>query len=378
MSPSFLLFQRTVACRLTLLRLMLLSFLRLSGPAHAQSDAYTVFEMAGAGDGIQVPAGFNSSGDVVGRGPNSVESSTRATIWRQYSRAVKLLPPLFAGEFTSASGINDLDQIVGAFNTDQALVPFFWTAASGMQRLPLLPGHNAGQASAINNHGQVVGYSSGPGGARAFIWSPGKGVRDLGLLPGGNYSKARGVNDAGEIIGTGGTAAGAHAVFWSTDGRIHDLGTLAGDTSSTAMGINSAGDVVGYSKGAGMRAFRWTKAGGMQDLGVLKGGNSSRAFSINASRRVVGTSASATGDRAFVWDPEVGMKDLNLAIRADQGLVLVEAHLINNRGQIVAMGARREHSTDHVPAAADADVCAPAPPVLYLLTPSDQVLSFGH
>ena len=127
-----------------------------------------------------------------------------------------------------------------------------------------------------------------------------------------------------------------------------------------------------------MRAFRWTKAGGMQDLGVLKGGNSSRAFSINASRRVVGTSASATGDRAFVWDPEAGMKDLNLAIRADQGLVLVEAHLINNRGQIVAMGARREHSTDHVPAAADADVCAPAPPVLYLLTPSDQVLSFGH
>ena len=358
---------------------MLLGFLRLSGPAHAQSDAYTVFEMAGAGDGIQVPAGFNSSGDVVGRGPNSVESSTRATIWRQYSRAVKLLPPLFAGEFTSASGINDLDQIVGAFNTDQALVPFFWTAASGMQRLPLLPGHNAGQALAINNHGQVVGYSSGAGGTRAFMWSRRTGVRDLGLLPGGSYSRARGVNDAGEIIGTAGTAAGGHAVFWSKDGSIHDLATLAGDTSSAAMGINSAGDVVGYSKGtAGMRAFLWTKAGGMQDLGVLKGGNSSRAFHINASRTIVGTSTSAAGDRAFVWNPQIGMKDLNQAIPADQGVVFVEADLINNRGQIVVMGSRREDSPDHVPTVTDADVCAPAPSTVYLLTPSNQVPPRGH
>jgi probable HAF family extracellular repeat protein len=138
------------------------------------------------------------------------------------------------------------------------------------------------------------------------------------------------------------------------------------------MGINSAGDVVGYSKGAaGMRAFLWTKTGGMQDLGVLEGGNSSRAFNVNASRAVVGTSTSAAGDRAFVWKPQVGMKDLNEAIPADQRLVLVEAHLINNRGQIVVMGTRMEDSTDHVPTVADADVCAPAPATVYLLTPSE-------
>src|SRR5437868_2828247 len=241
MSPLFLLRPRAVAGRLTLLLLMLPGFLQVSGRAHAQSAAYTVFELPGAGDGIQVPAGLNSFGDVVGRGPDSVESSTRATIWRQYSRAAKLLPA-FAGEFTSASGINDLGEIVGASNTDQALVPCFWTAAASMQRVPLLPGHNAGQALAINNHGQVVGYSSGAGGTRAFVWSRRTGARELALLPSGNHSKARGVNDAGEIIGAAGTATGEHAVFWSKDGSIHDLGTLAGDTLSTAMGINSAGD----------------------------------------------------------------------------------------------------------------------------------------
>ena len=371
MSPLFLLRPRTVAGRLTLLLLMLLSFLKVSGHAHAQSTAYTVFELPGAGDGIQVPAGLNSFGDVVGRGPHSGESSTRATIWRQYSRTAKLLPALFACEFTSASSINDLGEIVGASNTDQALVPFFWTAAASMQRVPLLPDHNAGQALAINNHGQVVGYFSAAGGTRAFVWSRRTAARELALLPGGNYSRARGVNDAGEIIGTAGTATGERAVFWRKDGSIHDLGTLAGDTLSTAMGINSAGDVVGYSKGAaGMRAFLWTKTGGMQDLGVLQGGNSSRAFNVNASRTVVGTSTSAAGDRAFVWKPQVGMKDLNEAIPADQGLVLVEAHLINNRGQIVVMGTRMEDSTDHVPTVADADVCAPAPATVYLLTPS--------
>lgn len=119
-----------------------------------------------------------------------------------------------------------------------------------------------------------------------------------------------------------------------------------------------------------MRAFLWTKTGGMQDLGVLEGGNSSRAFNVNASRTVVGTSTSAAGDRAFVWKPQVGMKDLNEAIPADQRLVLVEAHLINNRGQIVVMGTRMEDSTDHVPTVAEADVCAPAPATVYLLTPS--------
>jgi hypothetical protein len=65
------------------------------------------------------------------------------------------------------------------------------------------------------------------------------------------------------------------------------------------------------------------------------------------------------------------MKDLNEAIPADQRLVLVEAHLINNRGQIVVMGTRMEDSTDHVvPTVADVDVCAPAPATVYLLTPS--------
>src|SRR5205823_8857511 len=56
MSPLFLLRPRAVAGRLTLLLLMLPGFLQVSGRAHAQSAAYTVFELPGAGDGIQVPA----------------------------------------------------------------------------------------------------------------------------------------------------------------------------------------------------------------------------------------------------------------------------------------------------------------------------------
>jgi probable HAF family extracellular repeat protein len=340
--------------------------------ALAQSSGYTVFQLPGAGDGFQVPTGLNSFGDVVGRAGHNIESSTRGTIWRQYSYNRTLLPAFFAGEYSSASSINDLDEIAGASNTDQALVPFVWTAARGMQRVPLLAGQNAGQALAINNHGQVVGYSSGAGGRRAFVWTRKTGVRDLGLLPGGNHSQARGVNDTGEIVGTAGSPAGNRAVFWSRDGSLHDLGTLPGDSSSAAMGINSAGDVAGYSMGAsGMRAFLWTKARGMQALGMLPGGDSSRAFAINASRNVVGTATSRAGDRAFLWNAELGMKDLNEAIPAGQRLLLIEAHLINNRGQIVVMGRPADESPNHAPTAADEEVCAPAPPAVYLLTPSN-------
>ena len=190
-------------------------------------------------------------------------------------------------------------------------------------------------------------------------------VRDLGVLPGGNYSSASDINDLDEVAGTSGSAAGDRAVLWTTNGNIRDLGTLPGDTSSEASAINNNGDVVGYSKGPrGMRAFLWTQATGMQDLGVLPGGNSSRALGINDMGAVVGTSTSSSGDRAFIWTSETGMRDLNGEASLTFGVVFVEAHAINNRGQILVMGS---HMHDHengepVP-------CAPAPPSSFLLTP---------
>jgi len=195
-------------------------------------------------------------------------------------------------------------------------------------------------------------------------------VHNLGVLPGGNYSTACDINDLDEIAGTSASAAGARAVLWPKTGKVHDLGTLPGDTSSAASAINNHGDVVGCSKGPrGMHAFLWTQASGMQDLGVLPGGNSSRALGINDKGAVVGSSTSSPGLRAFIWTKQGGMSDLNSAVSPTSGVMFVQAHAINNRGQVLVMGSAMHESNGSGKAAPQ---CAPAPPLSFLLTPASQ------
>jgi probable HAF family extracellular repeat protein len=331
-----------------------------------ETTAYTVSELPAAG----VPCRLNNFGDVAGRAGDSPSGEARATLWNHGSLRPTNLGNLGGGEYSSASGINDTGEVAGAANIAKSIVPFVWTPAGGLQRIPLLPGDNCGQALGINRHGHVAGYSSGPSGRKAFLWTQSAGVRSLGVLPGGNYSTACDINDLDEVAGTSASAVGDHAVLWTKTGDVRDLGTLPGDTSSEASAINNNGDVVGYSKGPrGMRAFLWTKATGMQDLGVLPGGNSSRALGINDMQAVVGSSTSSLGDRAFTWTKEAGMRDLNSAASVTSGVVFVEAHAINNTGQVLVMGSAMHEAHGSGEAAPQ---CAPAPPSSFLLTPASK------
>ncbi len=300
-----------------------------------ETTAYTVSELPAG-----VPCRLNDFGDVAGKGGDSPSGEILATIWHHGNRRhPKHLGKLHGGEYSSASGINDAGEV-----------------------------DNCGQAFGINRDGHVVGYSSGPNGKRAFLWTRRTGVRNLGVLPGGNYSSACDINDWDQVAGTSASAAGDRAVLW-TNTNIRDLGRLPGDESSEASTINNNGDIVGYSKGPrGMRAFLWTEATGMQDLGVLPGGNSSRALGINDMGAVVGSSTSSSGDRAFIWTKEAGMRDLNNSASVTSGVMFVEAHAINNRGQILMMGSSGTHGSHGTGEAAPQ--CAPAPPSSFLLTPS--------
>ena len=108
----------------------------------------------------------------------------------------------------------------------------------------------------------------------------------------------------------------------------------------------------------------------MKALGILPGGNSSRALAINDSGVIVGSSTSSSGDRAFIWTEETGMTDLNNASSADLDRVLFEAHAINDKGQIIAMGKNSSDGTmGDMLASPQHEECAPAPPASFLLTP---------
>jgi probable HAF family extracellular repeat protein len=331
-----------------------------------ETTVYTVSELSAGG----VPFRLNNLGDVAGKAGDSLTGETRATIWNHGRLRSRDLGSLAGSEYSSASGINDAGEVAGAANTARSIVPFVSTSTGGLQRIPLLPGDSCGQAFGINKYGHVVGYSSGPNGRKAFLWTRRASARNLGVLPGGNYSSACDINDSDEVAGTSASAAGERAFLWNKTGNMRDLGTLPGDTSSEASAINNNGDVVGSSTGPlGMRAFVWTQATGMQDLGVLPGGDSSRALGINDKGVVVGSSTSSSGDRAFIWTKEAGMRDLNSAASVASGVVFVEAHAINNTGQILVTGSPTHASHGSGEAAPQ---CAPAPPSSFLLTPASR------
>jgi probable HAF family extracellular repeat protein len=329
----------------------------------SQTPEYIVTELTG-GDATQVPTKLNNLGDIVGRKAGGGDAAPRATLWGR-SRSAKHLGVFPGGDYSSATGINDAGEIVGVSNTGTAILPFVWTKKGGLGHVPLLAGDSCGQAIAINKNGHVVCYSSGPNGSRVFLWTRKTDPQNLGPLPGGDYSRARDLNDFDEVAGVSGSSHGERAVLWTKSGTVRDLGTLPGDSSSEAMAINSAGDVVGYSKGpSGMRAFIWTNGGGMEELGILPGGTSSRALGINDSGTVVGTSTTGLEDHAFVWQKQTSIVDLNDEGSAALGIMLVEAHAINRKGEILAMG-----KMDHGDMAPAHQPCAPAPPLSFLLTP---------
>ena len=97
----------------------------------------------------------------------------------------------------------------------------------------------------------------------------------------------------------------------------------------------------------------------------------SQAFAINDAGVVVGSFVSSSGDHAFVWKKQTGIMDLNDASSAALGVVLFEAHSINDKGQIIAMGKNsNEGSMGNMLASSEHEDCAPAPPTSFLLTPT--------
>src|SRR5437868_6684772 len=95
--------------------------------ALAQTNAYIVTELSGE-DAGQVPRKLNNLGDIVGRKNSAQDGSPRATSWNHSRLTSKHLGALSGGDYSSGSDINDVGEIVGVSNTDNAIVPFLWTA----------------------------------------------------------------------------------------------------------------------------------------------------------------------------------------------------------------------------------------------------------
>jgi probable HAF family extracellular repeat protein len=237
--------------------------------------------------------------------------STRATVWTPAGvHELGVLPPHFGTQQSRGHAINDLGMVVGEStgqNADGVCCvsrAFVWTAAGGMQALPLLAATASARAQAfgINNKGHVVGSATdGAGATRAVVWMD----HALPPIPIGVFHDGRAVsiNDYDVVVGTGSSGA----FIWSPGGGVQPLGGLPGGGSLWPLGINNAGDVVGigFMDSGDVRAILWTAASGFRDLGLPPGAEHAAARGINDAGRIAVSGQYSDGvtawTKAFLW-----------------------------------------------------------------------------
>ena len=229
----------------------------------------------------------------------------------------------------SAYALNDVGQVVGSSvqNPGRAIR---WSAATGPQDV------GPGAVSDINNRGDMVGstYSE----AEYFRpWrQPAGAARETLRLSDAEQGTAVAINESGAAVGY--QPSGPRLEYWppgETTAQRLDTGRI----QTYANDINAAGQITGQAEDN--KAYLYTPGQGILTLGELKD-RDTWARGLNDDGHVVGSATDdIDSDRglAFLWTPELGMRDLNDLVDASAaGWTLTEAWAINNAGQIAGFG----------------------------------------
>jgi probable HAF family extracellular repeat protein len=227
----------------------------------------------------------------------------------------------------SAYALNDVGQVVGSSvqNPGRAIR---WSAATGPQDV------GPGTVSDINNRGDMIGwiYSDDYRSWRQPAGAPREALR----LTDTEFGAAQAINEHGAAVGY--QPGGPRLEYWprgETTAQRLDTGRI----QTYANDINAAGQIAGQAED--YKAYLYTPGQGILTLGELKD-RDTWARGLNDLGHVVGSATDdIDSDRglAFLWTPELGMRDLNDLVDASAaGWTLTEAWAINNAGQIVGFG----------------------------------------
>jgi probable HAF family extracellular repeat protein len=240
------------------------------------------------------------------------------------------------GDQSEAHGINNNGLIVGWSNkpNDTKKYPCYWNPKEGgvIQQLAS-PNSNTNEALAlgVNNQGEIVGntWFYPPD---AMLWAcywHDVGALIMGLTSGTGSPRANRINDQGVAVG----AIDNKAARWN-QGTYVDLDPSGANSEAFAPPTPNFAAAVGQKSG---QACFFSSPGNITMLGSL-GGSSSTAYKVNNLGQIVGQATNSAGrGRAFIWDGNKGMRDLNSLVN-EPDWVLNTAYDINDKGEIVGWG----------------------------------------
>lgn len=195
--------------------------------------------------------------------------------WNPSGKIVDVFKPFGHDPDTAATAVNDAGQVVGISGICQNAVgqlsakhAMLWQNGRAIS-IGTLGGRAWNTPTAISDRGTIAGFSDLPGddpknpNYHAFFWSSASGIHDLGVLPGDTVSQAFGINDTDEVVGQSCTTpqcSSSSAFIWR-DGVMTDLNSLAGCGSPlflvfandiddrgeiTGLGVDASGNAVAF------------------------------------------------------------------------------------------------------------------------------------
>ena len=289
-------------------------------------------------------ADINDAGDVVGELRST--SGRFAVLWEVTGRTVT--QHLLAGG-TRASGVNELQQVVGDSGGDAA----YWESVSSPAViLPPVAGDGGASARDLNDDGVIVGTSYGSDAPVAWR-VVNEQVTGFLLLPGGPGDAWDLTNNDTDGVATIVGNANFRPVTWqvasNSDGSLalvsgpHDV-DLEAVGGGRGQGINALGDVCGAfqftGSTEGRSAVRAWNGGSLVILGQLnqrQPDDINWAVSINDAGQAVGWDYSKkTSYNGVLWAPNGSATQLVKLITGWYSIR--EAMGINNQGVIAAHG----------------------------------------
>ena len=273
---------------------------------------------------------LNNRGEVVGNDGNG-----RAFLWN--GQLVDLGSRLDPGSPVSrAMAVNDRSDIVGTYQDGKGVTHNFLLQQGQVITIQVI-GNGPVTPTDINNCRQVVGTAfDAQFIEHGFIWRRGE-AELLEAPPGGAGVGVTAVNAHGVAVGASLVGDNSRAVIWKDGAAL-----FIGPESMRAVAINKREQVLLEPDSLPGVVSIW-EDGEVQPLPVLSGSLGTMiARDINNRGQVVGSSSMPDGSSAAtLWHKDAAV-NLNTRIDSNDPLRpfvrLAFAALINNRGQIVALG----------------------------------------